>query len=127
MKKLYISALACGIILTANAQNSDTTDLQEVVVTTTRAQNEFKKAARKVTIITKEDIEKEIDQSTYIIFPSRLENFSVALLEAMSRGRICFGWDIPSFNEIIQHEANGFIVDDYEQISNYIAELEGDN
>lgn len=58
MKKLYISALACGILFSANAQNTDTTDLQEVVVTTTRAQNEFKKAARKVTIITKDDLEK---------------------------------------------------------------------
>lgn len=87
---------------------------------------EAKASVQYLGFLSKEDIEKEIDQSTYIIFPSRLENFSVALLEAMSRGRICFGWNIPSFNEIIQHEANGFIVDDYEQISDYLAELESD-
>ncbi len=77
--------------------------------------------------LSKEDIETHIDKSTYIIFPSRLENFSVAMLEAMSRGRICFGWDIPSFNEILEHNKNGYIVSDVNQISETIKHLETDN
>lgn len=76
--------------------------------------------------LSKEDIEIQIDKSNYIIFPSRLENFSVAVLEAMSRGRICFAWDIPSFNEIIVNDKNGFIIDHYEQVSDHLTVLEND-
>jgi len=75
----------------------------------------------------KDDILKEINKSTYIVFPSRLENFSIALLEAMSRGRICFGWDIPSFNEVLINNENGFIVDNAKSIVNHIKELENDH
>lgn len=76
--------------------------------------------------LTKEEVEKEIDKSTYILFPSRLENFSVALLEAMSRGRICFAWDIPSFKEIIKDSENGFIIDSHDQVLNHMIDLEID-
>lgn len=76
--------------------------------------------------ISKEEIEKQIDKSTYIIFPSRLENFSVALLEAMSRGRVCFAWDIPSFNEIIEDRENGYILKDLGQVAQHIENLETD-
>ena len=77
--------------------------------------------------LSKEDIDKQIDQSTYILFPSRLENFSVALLEAMSRGRICFGWNIPSFNEILEHGKNGYIVNEANEVVQIIEQMEVDN
>lgn len=76
--------------------------------------------------LSKEEIEKEIDRSTYVVFPSRLENFSVALLESMSRGRVCLAWDIDSFNEIIVHEKNGFIVNQPDQVESILEDLEQD-
>lgn len=74
----------------------------------------------------KEEVLSEIDKSTYIIFPSRLENFSIALLEAMSKGRICLGWKIPAFEEIIENEKNGFLVDQDTDIDNLFLNLEED-
>ncbi len=74
--------------------------------------------------LTKDEIAKEIDKSTYLLYPSRLENFSVALLEGMSRGRICFAWNIPSFNEIIKDGENGFVIDHSKQVLDCITKLE---
>ncbi|MGB1219027.1 MAG: glycosyltransferase family 4 protein [Flavobacteriales bacterium] len=74
--------------------------------------------------LSKTEIENEIDKSSYIFFPSRLENFSVALLEAMSRGRVCIAWNIPSFVEIIKPNENGILVNSIEDTILNIKTLE---
>ncbi len=65
--------------------------------------------------LSKDQIRREIEESTLVYFPSRIENFSLALLESMAcaRGVVC--WDISAFREVIKHKENGLIVADVEQ------------
>jgi len=47
----------------------------------------------------------------YFILPSVYEGMPKALLEAMACGLICLGTNVPSINEIIQDQVNGFLID----------------
>ncbi len=51
-----------------------------------------------------------------IIFPSINEGFSIALLEAMSYGCIPVAFNIPSTEELIDDNRNGFLVNDEDQL-----------
>lgn len=51
-----------------------------------------------------------------IIFPSINEGFSIALLEAMSYGCIPVAFNIPSTEELIDDNKNGFLVNDEDQL-----------
>jgi len=56
-----------------------------------------------------------------VIFPSYGENFSIALLEVMSIGKIAITSKIPAFQEIIEHKVNGFIAGTTEDYITYIS------
>ncbi|MCT4665550.1 MAG: glycosyltransferase family 4 protein [Flavobacteriales bacterium] len=75
---------------------------------------EAKKNINFLGYINHDQLETELQKSQVVLFPSRLENFSIALLEAMIYKNICIGWDIPSFKEVIISGENGFLVDSVE-------------
>lgn len=57
-----------------------------------------------------------LSAANVVIFPSKGETFGLALCEAMALEKACVCSDLPSFNEIIAPNKNGFIVksiDDY--------------
>jgi glycosyltransferase involved in cell wall biosynthesis len=62
------------------------------------------------------ELYKELAKADFVLFTSRLENFSIALLEAMIHKNVCIAWDIPSFNEVINHQENGFVVTDVPEV-----------
>ena len=68
-----------------------------------------------------EDLPKSLSQSTVCVFPSLNETFGLIVTEAMSMEKPVIASDIPSFNEIIDHELNGFIAKNIEDYSNYIS------
>lgn len=58
-----------------------------------------------------------------VIFPSFGENFSIALLEALSIGKFAVTSNIPAFKEIIVHKKNGFIAKNTEDYIIYILKI----
>ncbi len=53
-----------------------------------------------------------LEKASICAFPSRVEGFSLSLLEAMWSGVPCVGFrSSPSVNEIIVHDANGLLAD----------------
>lgn len=58
-----------------------------------------------------QDTQAKLDGSKVFIQVSSYEGFSHSLLEAMSRGLICFVSNIESNREIINDSVNGFLVD----------------
>ncbi len=53
-----------------------------------------------------------LERASICAFPSRVEGFSLALLEAMWCGLPCVGYrSAPSVNELIVHEANGLLAE----------------
>lgn len=73
--------------------------------------------------LNKEELVKEICKSGLIYFPSRVENFSLALLETMACVRTAVCWDISSFREIINHGQNGYLVNSVEEAAEDILKL----
>ena len=70
-------------------------------------------------ITNKKDLKNLIDQSDALIFPSRMEGMSLAVLESMARGLPIICNNSSSLPEIIQHYHNGFICSNND-ISTYI-------
>ncbi len=71
----------------------------------------------------KTELVKVLDQSSLLLFPSRIENFSLALLETMASGRMAICWDIPSFRELIIDHQNGCLVANVDQAVEKIVRL----
>lgn len=69
------------------------------------------------------EISEYLKQAHVVIFPSFGENFSIALLEVMSMGKIAITSDIPAFNEIIENGHNGHIASSQEDYINLITQL----
>lgn len=67
-----------------------------------------------------ENVINLLSKAEIVLFPSKGENFSLALLEAMSMSKIVICSNIPAFNEVINDEENGFIATDYIDFSNKI-------
>ena len=61
-----------------------------------------------------------VSKAHVVIFPSYGENFSIALLEAMSIGKLVVTSNIPAFREIIEHEKNGVIAN---SLQDYISSI----
>jgi glycosyltransferase involved in cell wall biosynthesis len=55
-----------------------------------------------------------LSKAAVVFFPSKGENFSLALLESLSLSKIVICSDIPAFSEIVKHGENGFIAKDIE-------------
>lgn len=53
-----------------------------------------------------------LSQASIIIFPSKGENFSLAILEAMSLSKIIICSNLDAFNEVVEDGHNGFIAKD---------------
>lgn len=58
-----------------------------------------------------------------VIFPSFGENFSLALLETMALGKIVVTSNIPSFNEVIVDNENGFLANSEDEYVQSIQEI----
>jgi glycosyltransferase involved in cell wall biosynthesis len=57
--------------------------------------------------------------------PSKGEGFGIVFLEAMHQGKPCIGGNHGGTPEVIDHGANGYLVDygDVEQLAHYLMEL----
>lgn len=66
---------------------------------------------------------EDLNKAHVVLFPSYGENFSIALLEVMSIGKIAITSKIPSFEEIIEHNANGFIAETEQDYLRIISNL----
>ena len=72
-----------------------------------------------------EQIINLLSSAQVILFPSKGETFGLGLCESMLLSKPIIVSNIPSFNEIISHEKNGFIansIDEYCHYINYIFE-----
>lgn len=67
------------------------------------------------------EIFEYLSKAHLVIFPSFGENFSIALLEVMSIGKVVITSTIPSFQEIIENRVNGFIAVTKEDYIDYIS------
>lgn len=52
-----------------------------------------------------------LEMANAFVFPTRFEGFSVALLEAMSKGLPCIASRLPVIEEVIEHRRNGLLVE----------------
>ncbi len=85
-----------------------------------------KRQVRFLGYIDKASLVKELDESSLVVFPSRIENFSLALLETMACARMAVCWDIAAFKEVIEDGQNGCIVQDVDQAIDKIPKLLAD-
>lgn len=56
------------------------------------------------------EIKKLISESEVFVFPSINEGLGIALIEAMSQGKICIAFDVGPISEIIENDIDGFLV-----------------
>ena len=70
----------------------------------------------------KKNTEQYLQASDIYCIPSRLEGFSLALLEAMASGLVCIASDIEGNNDVVRHGVNGFLFnpDDTRQLVNLL-------
>ena len=70
----------------------------------------------------RKNTELYLQASDIYCLPSRLEGFSLALLEAMASGLLCIATDIEGNNDAIQNGENGFLFnpDDTEELANLL-------
>ena len=64
---------------------------------------------------------EKLNVASIVLFPSKGENFSLAILETMALEKIVVASNIDSFNEVIKNGENGFItkgIDDYHSTIN---------
>ena len=72
------------------------------------------------------DMGEALSEGSVFVLSSRYEGFPLILLEAMSKGLACVGFDCPTGpSEIIEHHANGLLVprEDVEALARSIVEL----
>jgi glycosyltransferase involved in cell wall biosynthesis len=73
--------------------------------------------------ITNEQIFEYLQKAHVVLFPSYGENFSIALLETMSIGKVSIVSKIPAFEEIIVDGFNGYISDDVESYKDIVFQI----
>lgn len=66
---------------------------------------------------------RNLKNAHVVIFPSFGENFSLALLETMALGKIVVTSNIPSFNEVIVDNENGFLANSEDEYVQSIQEI----
>lgn len=66
---------------------------------------------------------RNLKKAHVVIFPSFGENFSLALLETMALGKIVVTSNIPSFNEVIVNNENGFLANSEDEYVQCIQEI----
>mgnify|MGYP000399435538 CR=1 FL=1 len=84
---------------------------------------EAKKQVEFLGYLNKTELIQEIGNSSLVFFPSRIENFSLSLLEAMACARMAVCWDISAFREVIVDHQNGFVVKDVDQAVEVISNI----
>ena len=93
--------------------------------------NQIEKAGLKDRIFLKGFTDEPLEQlkdSDIFIFPSKYEGFGLALAEAMSLGLPTLGFaSCSGVNELIKHNENGFLVQDVEDLKNYLEKLMSDS
>ena len=73
--------------------------------------------------LSKEEIINKLNKTDVVLFPSKGENFSLGILEAMALKKIVISSDIDAFNEVIIHEENGFIANKEEDYFDIISRI----
>ena len=67
------------------------------------------------------DVLKEIEKMDILFFPSRLEGFSMSVIECLKRGVVVIARDIPmGIPEVIQQNVNGIICKDEKEFERAI-------
>lgn len=84
--------------------------------------NELKERVVFKSFMSKDELMKEIDKAYLCVLPSYFENFSMAALEVLARGRALIYTERSSGPELIQDGVNGWLVnpDDVQQIADKI-------
>ena len=71
---------------------------------------------------------EKLQESDIFIFPSKYEGFPLALVEAMSVGLPCIGFESCSgVNELIEHNTNGFLVKNENEMQDALEALMNNN
>tara|TARA_Y100000385_G_scaffold291856_1_gene373219 strand:+ start:6164 stop:8425 length:2262 start_codon:yes stop_codon:yes gene_type:complete len=75
------------------------------------------------------NVNEQIAKSLFLASPSKGEGFGLIILEAFAHKKPVISFDVPAFNEIIEHGKNGFLADAFEvgSFSKYMAILLSDS
>jgi len=74
-------------------------------------------------VVKNSEVMSYLSRAHVVIFPSYGENFSIALLEALSIGKLVVTSNIPAFKEIISHDINGFIAKSNKEFVTLISQV----
>lgn len=113
-KKIIINNPDASLHLIGRCQNFD-----ELII-----KNDLTDLASKIInygYLTQEKTIEELNKANVVVFPSKGENFSLAILETMALEKIVITSEIDAFKEVIIHSENGFIAkknEDYVSIIN---------
>lgn len=113
-KKIIIDHPDASLHLIGRCQNFD-----ELII-----KNDLTDLASKIInygYLTQEKTIEELNKANVVVFPSKGENFSLAILETMALEKIVITSEIDAFKEVIIHSENGFIAkknEDYVSIIN---------
>jgi len=77
-------------------------------------------------IVSNQDLITLYHYCDIFIFPTLYEGFSIALLEAISYGLVPITFSIPSTNELISNNYNGYTCENEEEMSNVLNNLNHD-
>jgi len=75
------------------------------------------------------NVNEQIANSLFLAAPSKGEGFGLIILEAFAHKKPVISFDVPAFNEIIEHGKNGFLADAFEvgSFSKYMSILLSDS